>query len=65
MTRLVGHTGITLYALVAVIGLATALPGRMAIVPAAAQQPDTQAIYKRLNDFYTAGNYTAALGLPH
>src|SRR5262249_33615433 len=30
-------------------------------LPAAAQQPDIAAIYRRLQDFYAAGNYVSAL----
>src|SRR5215813_7292451 len=41
--------------------LAFFLAAYLALVPAGAQQSDLQAIYKRFQEYYQAGNYAAAL----
>ena len=46
---------------IAVFAMAVGLALSSAVTPASAQQGDLRAIYKRYNEFYTAGNYPAAL----
>ena len=41
--------------------LAFFLAAYLALVPAGAQQSDLQAIYKRFQEYYQAGNYAAAV----
>src|SRR5215471_21297041 len=46
---------------IATLMLAFLLAAYLALVPAGAQQSDLQAIYKRYQEYYQAGNYTAAV----
>ena len=46
---------------IATLMLAFLLAAYLALVPAGAQQSDLQAIYKRYQEYYQAGNYAAAV----